>query len=651
MSKKIISDQDIFFLENIFHSKKDIFQFVANQNDPKIAQVILESLIERETIDTTGFGNGVAIPHARIKGLETTRLLMIRLQQAMDWQSLDNQPVNLIFCILVPENTADEHVQILGNLANFLMDPSALTLLKNSDKKTDIINLLTTEPRAQKEDLVINKPYYLAVSACTFGLAHTYLVEEQLKQYAQNHDFQIKVETHGNKGDLNIITPEDLEQAKGVILAVDKSLDLTHIKHKNVVRVRTTDVMKNPDQVFEQLKSQRVENKYLAFLRLDLFKHLNSASSSTFNIYFILGALVGISLYITSFPATKNNVFFNTFIDGAQYLGVLATSFLLALFVHKVYPKNHVFTFTIFAISASLTEYNYVVKDHGSYGLLGLVGSFIIVISLMKGFSSLNRMFFFKKEKHSWVRENFYYGFKFLINLAIPLILFTFLFYNYTSLATLNADFYKGIIKVNEYWWFRWIIAFAFILGMAWDSGGFINKWSLMISGFFFYDSFAFDAHQIWMTPITATAMGIIIPCAAVWVRGMLSWKYLETTEQEATKEAGIAVMRSISEGFLYFRKKYGWRTLLAHILTSLVVGAAIGFTNLQFFGGMNNLFSLLFSFSMDDYFIVPNAMYLIILLGGSFVGGAIHTLCYLPNKRIENEKMKNSLYSANALG
>lgn len=650
MPKEIINKKDIFFLKDTFNSKKEIFQFIAQHYEKEISQIIVNSLDEREKISTTGFGNGVAIPHARINGLKETKLLMIRLEQAINWQSLDNQPVSLIFCILVPENTADEHLQILGNLASLLMDQNA-TILKTSFNKDEIITLLKTQPEIKKDGIKeITKPYYLAVSACTFGLAHTYLVEEQLKQYAKNHDFQIKVETHGNKGDLNIITQEDLNQAKGVILAVDKSLDLTHIKHKNIIRVRTTDVMKNTTKVFEQLQNQKLENKYLAFLKLDLFKHLNFISGNAFNIYFILGALVGISLYITSFDTMKNNTFFNTFINASQYIALLSTSFLLALFVNKIYPKNYVFTFGVFAISAGLSEYNYEINKMSSYGFIGLIANFVIIIFLMNSLTYLNKKIFTRKEKHSWVLENFYYGFKFIINITVPLILFVFLFYSYSGLSMINEEFYKGIINVSQYWWFRWLIAFGFILGMAWDSGGFINKWTLMISGFFFYDSFAYDAHQIWMTPITATAMGIIVPCAAVWVRGMFTWNKLETDEKKAIKEAGVAVMRSISEGFLYFRKKYGWRTLLAHVLTSLVIGWAIGFTNLQFFGGMNNLFSLLFSFSIDNYFIVPNVMYLIILMGGSLIGGTIHTICYLPNKRRENEKMKDSLYPANTL-
>jgi len=106
-------------------SKKRVFEQVGLlfENNNQIARSqVFDSLFAREKLGSTGLGQGIAIPHGRIKGMKEAVGAMVRLRQAIAFDAPDGQPVNLVFVLLVPEKATDLHLQILSELAQMFSD-------------------------------------------------------------------------------------------------------------------------------------------------------------------------------------------------------------------------------------------------------------------------------------------------------------------------------------------------------------------------------------------------------------------------------------------------------------------------------------------------------------------------------------------------
>jgi nitrogen PTS system EIIA component len=93
---------------------------------------ILEILLQREKLGSTGVGNGVAIPHGKLPKLGKLFGLFARLDRPIDFESLDNQPVDLIFLLLAPEGAGADHLKALARVARLLRDPDIVDKLRNS---------------------------------------------------------------------------------------------------------------------------------------------------------------------------------------------------------------------------------------------------------------------------------------------------------------------------------------------------------------------------------------------------------------------------------------------------------------------------------------------------------------------------------------
>ncbi|MFP6849873.1 MAG: PTS IIA-like nitrogen regulatory protein PtsN [Pseudomonas sp.] len=105
-------------------SKKRVLEQIANlvaRELPDLdGQDIFESLIAREKLGSTGFGNGIAIPHCRLTGCSAPISALLRLDAAVDFDSIDGVPVDLLFVLLVPEAATDAHLELLRQIASML---------------------------------------------------------------------------------------------------------------------------------------------------------------------------------------------------------------------------------------------------------------------------------------------------------------------------------------------------------------------------------------------------------------------------------------------------------------------------------------------------------------------------------------------------
>lgn len=108
-------------------------------------RTIFETLLERERLGTTGVGNGVAIPHGRLGGLDRVQGLFARLERPIDFDAVDDQPVDLIFLLLAPELAGADHLKALARVSRLLRDERVCDKLRGSDTAEALYALLTDD--------------------------------------------------------------------------------------------------------------------------------------------------------------------------------------------------------------------------------------------------------------------------------------------------------------------------------------------------------------------------------------------------------------------------------------------------------------------------------------------------------------------------
>ena len=185
-----------------------------------------EAVIERENLSTTGMVDGIAIPHARTTAITKAGIAAMTLPEGVDYHSMDGQPTTLIFLIAAPDNGDNVHLQVLSELSTLLMDHDFCEDLKNAGTPEEFLSIIDLAQSAKHETEAVEHPEVLAVTACPTGIAHTYMAAEALEKKAKEMGVSIKVETQGSVGVKNELTQEDIEHAKGVIIAADKNISL-----------------------------------------------------------------------------------------------------------------------------------------------------------------------------------------------------------------------------------------------------------------------------------------------------------------------------------------------------------------------------------------------------------------------------------------
>lgn len=103
---------------------------------------IFDSLLARERLGSTGLGHGVAIPHGRLEGADEACAALLRLDRGVDYDAPDSEPVDILFALVVPSNSSEEHLEILAVLARMFSDPETLAQLRDAGSTREILGLL-----------------------------------------------------------------------------------------------------------------------------------------------------------------------------------------------------------------------------------------------------------------------------------------------------------------------------------------------------------------------------------------------------------------------------------------------------------------------------------------------------------------------------
>ncbi|MCI6153248.1 MAG: fructose-specific PTS transporter subunit EIIC [Fusobacterium perfoetens] len=265
-----------------------------------------KEILKREAQSSTGLEEGIAIPHAKTKAVKIPSIAFGRSSEGVDYQSLDGEPSKLFFMIAAPSDAADSHIEVLSKLTTLLLDDDIREALLNAKTEDEVLEILLKETEEKVEEKIENTnglPEVLAVTACPTGIAHTYMAADSLMKKATEMGIKIKVETNGSTGVKNQLTEKEIKNAKGIIVAADKNVEMVRFDGKHVEIVPVIEGIKNP----EKLIKNAVEQKALIYKaentgavvngkkeKKGFYKHLMSGVSNM--LPFVVGGGILIAL-------------------------------------------------------------------------------------------------------------------------------------------------------------------------------------------------------------------------------------------------------------------------------------------------------------------------------------------------------------------
>lgn len=214
----------------------------------------------REEESTTGVGEGIAIPHGKCAAVNRPGLAAMVIKDGVDFESLDGEPVTLLFLIAAPDTKDNVHLDVLSKLSMMLMDEEFTKNLRNAstaEEFLEIIDKADEEKKSVDERLSdITKAddsqvKILAVTSCPTGIAHTYMAAEGLEKAAKAKNCYIKVETRGSGGAKNVLTDKDIEEADFIIIAADAKVPMERFDGKKLIERQVSDGINKADELID----------------------------------------------------------------------------------------------------------------------------------------------------------------------------------------------------------------------------------------------------------------------------------------------------------------------------------------------------------------------------------------------------------------
>ncbi len=232
--------------------------------------VFKAGIMAREAQTSTGLGDGIAMPHSKNAAVKEATVLFAKSNKGVDYESLDGQPTDLFFMIAAPEGANDTHLAALAELSKYLMQDGFADRLRKVTSPDEVIAAFNTgEEEAQAEEAKkaqavreaasSDKPLIVAVTACTTGIAHTYMAEESLIKTGEEMGVNVRVETNGASGVGTPLTAEEISKAVGVIVAADKAVETARFDGKKLISKPVAAGIRQPQELIQNILDGKAE--------------------------------------------------------------------------------------------------------------------------------------------------------------------------------------------------------------------------------------------------------------------------------------------------------------------------------------------------------------------------------------------------------
>ena len=227
-------------------------------------------IMAREAQTSTGLGDGIAMPHSKNAAVKEATVLFAKSNKGVDYESLDGQPTDLFFMIAAPEGANDTHLAALAELSKYLMQDGFADRLRKVTSPDEVIAAFDTgeeeaqaeeakKAQAVKEAASSDKPLIVAVTACTTGIAHTYMAEESLIKTGEEMGVNVRVETNGASGVGTPLTAEEISKAVGVIVAADKAVETARFDGKKLLSKPVAAGIRQPQELIQNILDGKAE--------------------------------------------------------------------------------------------------------------------------------------------------------------------------------------------------------------------------------------------------------------------------------------------------------------------------------------------------------------------------------------------------------
>ena len=232
--------------------------------------VFKAGIMAREAQTSTGLGDGIAMPHSKNAAVKEATVLFAKSNKGVDYESLDGQPTDLFFMIAAPEGANDTHLAALAELSKYLMQDGFADRLRKVTSPDEVIAAFNTgeeeaqaeeakKAQAVKEAASSDKPLIVAVTACTTGIAHTYMAEESLIKTGEEMGVNVRVETNGASGVGTPLTAEEISKAVGVIVAADKAVETARFDGKKLLSKPVAAGIRQPQELIQNILAGKAE--------------------------------------------------------------------------------------------------------------------------------------------------------------------------------------------------------------------------------------------------------------------------------------------------------------------------------------------------------------------------------------------------------
>ncbi len=314
-----------------------------------------DDILAREASGTTAIGDGIAIPHAKSDAVKNAGLAAITVPEGVDYGAPDGKPSNLVFMIAAPVD-GDLHLEVLSRLMTILMDMELREELLGAADADEFINAIDRKEKerypeednmasAETEPETGGNYDILAVTACPTGIAHTYMAAEALEKKAREMGYKLKAETNGSGGAKNVLTPEEIEAADGIIIAADKNVEMVRFDGKRVCKTNVSAGINRPKELinmiieekapvyhYEGKKTTSAESIGGEGIGHQIYKHLMNGVS--YMLPFVIGGgiLIALAFLIDTIAGAPRDDSFGTYTQAAAFfktIGGAAFSFMM----------------------------------------------------------------------------------------------------------------------------------------------------------------------------------------------------------------------------------------------------------------------------------------------------------------------------------
>jgi len=573
-----------------------------------------EGILAREALTSTGLGEGIAMPHSKNSAVKEATVLFAKSNKGVDYESLDGQPTDLFFMIAAPEGANDTHLAALAELSQYLMKDGFADKLRKVSSPDEVIALFDQASEKAEEPATVapaneSGDFLVAVTACTTGIAHTYMAQEALQKVAAEMGVGIKVETNGASGVGNKLTAEDIKKAKAVIIAADKAVEMDRFDGKPLISRPVADGIRKTEEHINLALSGNAEvykaanggatvasgNEKLS-LGGAFYKHLMSGVSQM--LPFVIGGGIMIAIaflldQILGVPKDQLSNLGSYHEIAAQFkaIGGAAFGFMLPVLAgyiaYSIAEKPGLVSgFVAGAIASSGASFGGVAYAAGGEKTLSLAGvSSGFLGALVGGFLAGGVILVLRKLLAGLPRS--LEGIRSILLLPLLGVLvtgFVMLAVNIPMAAINTAlnDFLASLSGSSA-------VLLGLLVGgmMAVDMGGPVNK-----AAYVFGTSTLASTVSTGGSPVMAAVMAAgMVPPLAVFVATLLFKDKFTTEERDSGLTNIVMGLSFITEGAIPFGAADPARAIPSFIVGSALTGALVGLSGIKLMAPHGGIF------------------------------------------------------------